>query len=54
MKKIILAFIMIFSLVGCSQNKELNFNEINSKLNETNLFNETEKIEISYLEDQVL
>ena len=52
MKKIILILVMILSLVGCSKNKELNLNEIDSKLSDTNLFKETEKIDISYIEDK--
>lgn len=52
MKKVILILIMIFSLVGCSKNTNLNLEEINSKLSGTNLFNKTEKIDISYIEDK--
>ena len=52
MKKIILILVMILSLVGCSKNKELNLEKINNKLSNIDLFNETEKIDISYLEDK--
>ena len=56
MKKIILILILIlimaFSFVGCSKNVNLNLEEINKNLSDTDLFSETEKIDISYLEEK--
>lgn len=55
MKKFIRLFMLIacFGLVGCgSSSKELNLNEIDKKLAETDLFSETEKIDLEYLEDK--
>ena len=54
MKKILLVFVMCLLLVGCTKDKEYNLNldDINTKLSETGLFSETEKIDISYIENK--
>jgi len=54
MKKIILTLVMCFILVGCGKDEKVNLNleEINTKLGETELFSKTEKIDISYIENK--
>lgn len=52
MKKIILILIMCFIVIGCGKTIILDFEKINNQLSKTNLFNETEKIDIEYIEDK--
>ena len=54
MKKVIIMVIMCFMLVGCMKTEtiSLDLEKINIKLEDTNLFNKTEKIDIEYIEDK--
>ena len=55
MKKILLVLVMCMLLVGCGGKKEsknLNLDDINTKLSETGLFDATEKIDLTYIENK--